>query len=203
MLIYLVLGSFDKWVPVVPNSTLSGPAPRLQTLRLSHIPLPAVQKLLLSASDLVHLDLCKTPRPGYISPVVMVTYLSAMTRLEFLQLEFLSPPSHSDRTSGRPRPPTRSILPALISLRFKGVSKYLEDLVARIDVPPLSNFEITFFNQLTFDMSQISQFICRSEKLRGLKSGRYCLFQEFHRCQICPANRNIRLLNARIENLMQ
>jgi len=122
----------------------------------------------LSATDLVYLDLCKIPRPGYISPVVMVTCLSGMTRLEYLQLEFLSPPFPSDQTSVRLPPLTRIVLPALISLKFKGVSEYLEDLVARIDVPLLNYFEITFFSQLIFDLPRICQFICRSEKLREL-----------------------------------
>src|SRR5258708_399121 len=79
------------------------------------------------------------PPSGYISPESMVTGLSASTRLErlFLELEFLSP--GPDRESRRLPLPTRSVLPALTHFKFKGVSVYLDDLVARIDVPRLND----------------------------------------------------------------
>jgi hypothetical protein len=51
-------------------------------------------------------------------------------------------------------------------LRFKGVSEYLEDLVARIDAPLLVALEIIFFHQLTNDTSQLAQFISRTPKFK-------------------------------------
>ncbi|KAH9968118.1 hypothetical protein BC827DRAFT_1263848 [Russula dissimulans] len=182
----LTLGLYDEWARLLPNSPLCESAPRLRKLSLDHIPLPAIQRLLLSASNLVHLTLCNIPRSGYISPVALITYLSAMTRLEFLQLAFRSPPSHSDRTSGHPPLLTRTVFPALISLRFKGVSEYLEDLVARIDVPQLHNFKIVFFNQLTFDMSRIFQFVCRCKKFSKLDQADIVLSKRFVNLKLSP-----------------
>jgi len=39
----------------------------------------------------------------------------------------------------------------------------LEDLVARIDTPLLVGFSIRFFNQLVFDLLQLTKFLCRRE----------------------------------------
>jgi hypothetical protein len=44
----------------------------------------------------------------------------------------------------------------------------LEDLAVRIDAPQLHVVRITFFNQLVFDVSQLSKLIGRTEKLRTL-----------------------------------
>jgi len=186
LLTSLALGLYDEWARLLPNSPLCRSAPRLRKLWLGLVPLPAVQNLLLSSSNLVHLTLCDIPRSGYISPVVLVTYLSAITRLEFLQLHFRSPPSHSDRSSGRPPPQTRTVFPALISLRFKGVCEYLEDLVARIDVPQLHNFKVIFFNQLTFDMSRIFQFVCRCKQFSGLDQADIVLSKRFVNLRLSP-----------------
>jgi hypothetical protein len=57
-------------------------------------------------------------------------------------------------------------------LNFKGVSEYLEDLVARIDTPRLNQLYITFFNQIVFDTPQLIQFISRTPTLEALKRAR-------------------------------
>jgi hypothetical protein len=54
-------------------------------------------------------------------------------------------------------------------LEFRGVSEYLEVLVARIHAPLLNYLEITFFNQAAFHTSRLSQFISRIPKFRALK----------------------------------
>ena len=148
--------------PIVPESFLGGSAPRLQLLRLQKIPFPGLTKLLLSATDLVNLDLLNIPHSGYISPEALVDCLSTLTRLESLLLGFGSPVSRSVRETRRPHPPTRSILLALTYFWFKGVSEYLEDLLARIDAPLLDSFHITFFPQLIFDTPQLAQFVART-----------------------------------------
>jgi hypothetical protein len=66
----------------------------------------------------------------------MVTYLSALKRLESLGLEFESPRSRPYLENRRP-PLTRALLPVLHQMSFNGVSDYLEDLMARIDAPQL------------------------------------------------------------------
>ena len=145
--------------PVVSESFLGGSAPRLQRLTLGLISFPGLPKLLLSATGLVKLHLEKIPHSGYISPEAMVRCLSTLPRLETLKLGFKSPLSRPVRG---PHPPTRSILLALTSFWFRGVSEYLEDLVARIDAPQLDSFDVKFFHRLIFDTPQLVQFVART-----------------------------------------
>jgi hypothetical protein len=157
----LQLQSREETVPLHPNSFLGGSAPRLQSLFLDCIPFPGLPKLLLSATDLVDLDLRRIPHSGYISPEAMVTGLSVLTRLERLDIGFESPQCRPDQRSRRPSPQTRSLIPALTEFRFRGVGDYLEDLVARINTPLLNKMTITFFHQLIFETPQLTQFISR------------------------------------------
>jgi hypothetical protein len=163
-LTHLSLVSFDKMAPVISDSFLGGSALRLQYLRLQGIPFLALSKLLSSATDLVDLCLWNTPHSGYISPKAIVACLSELTRLKSFLLHFQSPRSRPDRTSRFPPPLTRVILPALTCLHFKGVTEYLEDLVTQIDAPFLEDINITFFNQLIFDILQLPKFLRRTEK---------------------------------------
>jgi hypothetical protein len=154
--------SANDEVTVISKSFLAGSAPHLRNLELFGIPFLGLPTLLLSATDLVTLHLQNVPHSGYISPEVMVTALSALTRLCSFHLVFKSPRSRPVQQSRRLPPRTRTILPALTHLKFKGVSEYLEDLVAWIDAPLLDKLDITFFHQLIFDTSQLARFISRS-----------------------------------------
>ena len=158
----LLLVCEDKTPPVLRDSFLGGSVPSLQKLWLDHLPFPGLPKSLLSATHLVDLQLWRIPHSGYISPEVMVTCLSVLTRLKSIIIKFESPQSRPDRR--RPPPQTRILLPVLSTLEFKGVSEYLEDLVARIEVPLLNRLGIAFFHQLTFDTPQLKQFISRTSK---------------------------------------
>ena len=159
--------SGDKTGPVIPNSIFGGSAPHLRYLSLSHILFPRLSKFLLSATDLVHLDLGRIPDSGYISPEAMATCLSVLTRLVSLKLEFESPRSRPNRKRRRLPPATLSVLPALIKFDFKGVSEYLEDLVARIDTPQLKHLEINFFRHFIFDTPELVQFVTRAPELNA------------------------------------
>jgi hypothetical protein len=164
-LTYLVLVTVNdtKTAPIIPHIFLGGFAPNLRSLSLTRVPIPfpVLRKLLLSTADLVTLSLCNIPHSGYISPEAMVTCLSALTNLERLDFGFECSRSRPSREIRRPPPPMRALLPALRDLVFTGVSEYLEDLVARIDVPPLCSLDLTFFHQLIFDTPQLAQFIGR------------------------------------------
>ncbi|KAI0288635.1 hypothetical protein BC826DRAFT_678387 [Russula brevipes] len=162
---HLWLGADSETVPVLPDSFLGGSAPRLESLWLLGVPFPAIPKLLLSASGLGELFLLDIPHSGYISPEAMITCLSALTRLETLYIGFLSPRSRPDQ----PSPPrsAHTILPALNSFDFRGVSEYLEDLISHIDAPLLSEFDINFFNQSIFNTPRLCSFISHAEKLRS------------------------------------
>jgi hypothetical protein len=156
--------------PILPDSFLGGSAPR-RSLKLSNVPFPALPKLLLSATHLVALDLLNIPRSGYIPPEVMATSLSALSNLESLHIQFRYPRPRPVLESRRPPPPTRSILPGLTKIRFKGASEYLEEILAQIDAPRLNELHITFFNQIIFDTPQLFQFISRRPMLRAPEKG--------------------------------
>ena len=110
-LMFLWLLSSGESVPIVPDSFLGGSAPRLLILLLSGIPFPGLRKLLLSATNLVNLQLTNIPHSGYISPDAMVTALTALTRLQNLDLGFRSPRSHPDQASRLPPHLTRTVFP--------------------------------------------------------------------------------------------
>jgi hypothetical protein len=167
-LTHLRLKSVDETVPVIPDSFLDGSAPRLRYFGLSGIPFPGLPNLLLSATNLVRLRITNIPHSGYISPEAIVTLISVLSSLERLSLEFQSPRFLSGWESRSLPPPERSILPSLDEFHFKGVTKYLEDLVAFIDAPQLNILDITFFNQIDFDCPRLAQFINRTPTLRAL-----------------------------------
>jgi hypothetical protein len=185
--------------PESPNSLLSektceGEAGCLATvawhLRLIRIPFPfpILRRLLLSAPNLVILSLHRIPHSGYFLPEAMTTCLSSLTRLKQLCIGFESPRSRPPR-EGRHPPPTRSILPALTKLRFIGVSKYLEDLVTRIDAFLLNHLDITFFNQLIFDTPQLVRFMSRTPKLKAYDEARV-IFSDSHTTIALPGRDN-------------
>lgn len=163
----LELWTNDPSAQALPETFLSGCAPRLRSLYLNGIPFPALPRLLLSASGLVELTIQDIPDSGYILPETIAACLAALTRLKSLELDFRSPQSRPDQASRRPPPPTRAVLPALTSLSFFGVSEYLEDIVARINCPLLDYVWITFFFQPVFDTPQLHQFISRTEMLNS------------------------------------
>ena len=175
-LMHLRLQNSDDTSLVIPASFLDASAPRLQSLALIGIPLPTLPKLLLSTTHLVSLCLWKIPHFGYIQPEAMITCLSVLTRLERLELKFESPRCRPNRQ--RPPQRTRILLPVLTTLLFKGVSEYLEDLVARIDTPLLKRLDITFFHQLIFDTPQLAQFIGRTQVPKGSHNTAHVQFSE-------------------------
>jgi hypothetical protein len=157
----------------LPDSFLGGTAPRLRSLCLDGVPFPGLPKLLLSATHLVNLDLSDIPRSGYIPPEAMATSLSALTSLESLHLEFRYPRPGPALESRRPPPPplTRSTLPRLTKILFKGTSEYLEEILAGIDAPRLNKMHMYFFNLIKFHTPQLLQFISQIPTLRAPEKG--------------------------------
>jgi hypothetical protein len=149
---------------------LGGSAPCLEHLSLDGFPFPGLPKLLLSANNLRRLELSSIPHSGYFPPDAIATALSTLTSLSSFGLQFISSRSCPDRESRRPPPSTRSVLPVLTCLSFKGVSEYLEDLVASIATPQIEYLSITFFNDIVFDIPQLTQFISRTPKLKTVKN---------------------------------
>ncbi|KAH9171742.1 hypothetical protein EDB89DRAFT_1906728 [Lactarius sanguifluus] len=156
----LYIDSVSKDPPVLPANFLGGSAPRLQEITLSGIPYPALPVLLLSASDLVKLDLRNIPLTGYISPEAMVTSLATLPRLDHLTIGFQSATPLPDRI--RPPPATRIVLPALTSFEFWGTSEYLEDFISHVDSPQLNHITIEYLRLVDYQITELSKFIDRS-----------------------------------------
>jgi hypothetical protein len=179
-----------KWTPVVPDSFLGGSAPLLRNVKLERVPFPGLPKLLLSATNLVTLLLLSIPDPGYFSPEAMATCFCALTSLHELVIKFQSPHSHPDRETRHLSPPKRSVLPALTVFEFRGVVKYLEDLVAHIDSPRLNNLKITFFHQDHFKTPQLFQLMSRSPSLEAPEKAILTFQTYLFRIVLLPSQRS-------------
>jgi len=174
-LTYLTLRSNQENAPIIPESFLGGSVPRLQSLEFRGIPFlfPVQGKLLLSATDLVTFRLLDIPNSAIISPELIVTALSALTRLKELFIGFRSPRPRADRERRHPSLLKCLVLPSLAEFHFKGDSEYLDGVVGRINAPALDSVTITFFNQLVFDTPLLRDFFSRTE-----------LFQKPHRADV-------------------
>jgi hypothetical protein len=96
----------------------------------------------------------------------MVAGISGQTWLESLSFSSQSPHFFADRLIRFPPPHTRTLLPALTNLRFRGVPEYMEDFVAQIDTPLLESMMVTLFRQQeVLEVSQLAKFVCRAENL--------------------------------------
>ncbi|KAH9167135.1 hypothetical protein EDB89DRAFT_141467 [Lactarius sanguifluus] len=143
--------------------------PRLRTLHLTRVAIYALPQLLSPSTGIVDIQLHEIPSAGYFPPEAFTNALSGMTQLETLSLHFLSFPPRRNYVGLPTQSGNHVVLPALRCLRYRGTSKYLDDLVARIDAAPrLGDIDITFFNQPTMDASQLGRFIERIEMQTSL-----------------------------------
>ncbi|KAH9169029.1 hypothetical protein EDB89DRAFT_1908950 [Lactarius sanguifluus] len=159
---------YDPEVLDLPDEFLGGSAPCLQHLCLENISFPGLPTLLLSARDLVSLQLDSVPPTysdyGHISPEEMVNSLAVLTKLRTLSIyRYPSEPSSitSDEHRRCPDPPMLAVLPALTKFVFGRDFEYLEDLVAQIDAPRVKDVGIEYLMQ-EVQARQLSQFIDRS-----------------------------------------
>ena len=158
LIVHVKEGHATQDAPPLPDDFLGGSAPRLQMIHLRNIAFPALQTLLLSASGLVELKLCRIPPAGHILPVAMTMCLAELPRLKTLVLRFkltsLPPVS-----SPHPPPVTRTIIPSLTNFKFMGTSGFLEDFVAHIDCHQLNLIAISYLVRGTkFQVTQLTNF---------------------------------------------
>ncbi|KAI0253716.1 hypothetical protein BJV78DRAFT_162163 [Lactifluus subvellereus] len=90
-----------------------------------------------------------------------------MPQLEIVMISFHSPLPNRDVERQLLDTPiiAHITLPNLRMFSFKGVSAYLEGLI-RISTPVLSELHIVLFNQMTFTVPRLLQFVDTSEILR-------------------------------------
>ena len=156
---------------VLPKSFLEGDAPRLRHLILTGVSLASLHPLLPSATSLVSLVLERIPSSAYFSPESLITHVRSMPHLQTLSIGFLSAVPRPPLGSERFLPPSRVSqarieLPALTQLIYRGVSAYLEYLLARVRAPLLQDIDITLFNQLTLRIPRTCAFISDLELFR-------------------------------------
>ncbi|KAI9437243.1 hypothetical protein H4582DRAFT_336848 [Lactarius indigo] len=148
----------------LPRKFLGDSTPRLEEVYLRGISFsaPSLPTYLLSASNLINLQILEIPHTNFISPDVMVTGLASLTRLETLAIEFRHPLPRAER---RLSPPAIPIVrfPVLSSFKFRGFCDYLEGLVAQIDAPRVSCCNIWYFSQPMYQVPQFSRFLGRTE----------------------------------------
>jgi hypothetical protein len=155
----------------VPNKILEifaavmeKPFPLLTSLRISSwqaTQMVLLRTLLSSTSDLRKLSLRFISGFRFISPDAMVSCLSATTRLKILDLDFGLASSDSDRDGL-----TRIVLPNLTHFSWNGNSRYLNDLLARIDAPQLYSMKMTFNRWFVREAPEIALFIGRMERFK-------------------------------------
>ena len=155
----LVLLSSDNLQLTIPSAFRWGKC--IRTLHVTRIAIPALPQLLPSSMDLIDLQLHEIPMAGYFSPQLLANVLSGASQLRSLSLHFLSYPPRRTLVGLPPPAGHHIVLPVLTSFKYRGISKYLDDFVARIDAPHLEDIDITFFGQPTIDASQLGRFIER------------------------------------------
>ena len=102
------------------------------------------------------LQLHEVLNPWLSSPEALTDALSGMAQLRSLSLHFLPITGHLGVSQLFRK---RAVLPALTCLDFRGITNYLEDLVAGLDAPRLGEIEVTFFEESISDLSRLSKFV--------------------------------------------
>ena len=142
-------------------------APNLRRLALLHIGLGKRLRALTSTDSLVSLQLSEIQMSTYSRPRLLVARLRSLPHLEDLHISFSVPiprPSAERELIGEHGAPVT--LPRLKKLWFKGVSAYLESLVAQIRIPLLESLYITLFNQIAFALPHLSYLISITERFK-------------------------------------
>ena len=143
-------------------------APHLRHLLLINFAIPIRSPLLTTAVGLVSLIIEWIHSSAYFRPNDLLQRLSLMPQLEVLGIGFHSPVPNREVEMQLldTLTMTHISLPNLRSFAFAGVTAYLEALLPRMAVPLLKQLEIIFFNQVTFSVPHLLQFISTKENLR-------------------------------------
>ena len=143
-------------------------APNLRQLTLRGFALPMGSRLLATAVGLLTLNLVVVHPSTYFHPDTLLQWILLMPHLEALDIyyKFSIPNRDVERQLTHTPIIAPIVLPNLRHFHFHGVSTYLEALVHRIITPRLEDLSINFFNQLTFSVPRLLQFIIAAENLR-------------------------------------
>ena len=168
----------DNHFPMLEHLSLSFTVDKITTLslpkaflapNLHHLAIPGIKPLkrlrvLASTVSLVKVVLWNIQASSYFRPRLLVARLQSLPQLEELSIGFSIPiprPSSERELLGEEGTPV--MLPKLKYLRFRGVSLYLESLVAQISALLLERLDITLFNQIAFTLPHLSHLINSTE----------------------------------------
>ena len=159
---YLILSpSEDEVTALMFPDTLQ--VPHLRQLALIDFTLPIGSQLLTTAVGIVTLGLFWT----HPSTDFQFQWISFMPQLVTLTIFFESPHSSAPESQLLYMPDkTHVTLPNLRTFVFQGDSDYMEAFLPRITTPRLEKLGIQLFNQLTFSVPHLIQFMNTTENLR-------------------------------------
>ena len=139
-------------------------APNLRHLSLHGVGLPKGLSSLSSMTALSTLSLTHIHEHWYFPPVYLVTQLQGLPYLEELSIGFAIPiPLSSSEGKLLPAPLLPVTLPTMRRLTFRGVSVYLDNLIAQINTPLLERLNLTLFSEIDFTLVNLTEFIHRTE----------------------------------------
>src|SRR5258708_3973365 len=140
-------------------------APHLRHLLLQNFTIPIGSPLLATMGNLVTLSLNKIPPSAYFHPNALLLRLSVMPQLEIFGIAFDSHSPSGDIEGQLLRTPIVTP-PSLRWFGFQGGIAYFEALLPRITTPPLETLQGKFFDQLTYSIPNLQQFMRAAGNLR-------------------------------------
>jgi hypothetical protein len=152
-------------------------APHLRHLALYHLASPIGSRLLATAIGLVRLFLRWIYPSTYPRLNHLLQLLSLLPQLKRLDIGFSSPIQNRDLERELLNAPITNdaTLPNLHGFTFWGVSAYLEALLPHMTTPRLVRLDVHFFNQLTFSVPRLLQFMTSTENL-GFGSAEFIFY---------------------------
>lgn len=142
-------------------------APHLRYLILTGFAFPTGHALFPTAVGVVTLSLRKIQSDANFRLSDLFHLLSLLPQLESLTIGFHSPLSNRDVGTHLSKMSNMMhlTLPNLCHFAFEGVSTYLEILLPRVTAPRLRRLRIYSFNQLTFSVPCLRDFMSRARNL--------------------------------------
>jgi hypothetical protein len=142
-------------------------APHLRHLALINFAFPMVFTSLAPAKGLITLSLDQIPASAYLSPNILLQWVSLMPQLQTLEISFQSLPNPDvDRQDLDMLVMTHVTLPNLRWFTFSGAGAYLEALLPQVTTPLLEKLDVYFFHQLTISLANLKQFISSASNFR-------------------------------------
>jgi hypothetical protein len=169
--------------PAKHNTPLTLPtmfrAPQLRLFILGFFSSPIGSPLLVTAVNLAALALRFIQPSTYPHPNDLLQPLSLLPNLETLEIGFCSPVSKREVERRLSQTPILNhvTFPNLHWFSYWGVSAYLEALLPHVTAPLLERLRVHFFNQPSFSVPRLLQFMAAMENFR-FRSVRLLFYHE-------------------------